>query len=368
MSATAILPLAGASRTRLTGRQRVAWLSMFGLAAALGVALVASAMLGAVQISAAQVLAILAHSLGWSAANDFTPMQAAVLLDVRLPRLLLAVLVGAGMALAGEAMQGMFRNPLADPGIVGVSSGAALGAVLWIVLAGQFGFMQAFNQALGVYALPVSAFIGGLLATLVIYRIARFGQPEAQTFMLLMAGIAIAALTGAATGVLTYIADDQQLRSITFWSMGSLGGAGWDNLRVMAIVMLPSMFLLYGLYRLLDVLLLGEAVAGHLGFEMKHARPLLIVLVALLVGVAVSMTGIIGFIGLMAPHIARLIVGPGHRLMMPAAALVGALLLVVGDMTARTIAAPAEIPIGILTALVGGPFFLVLLFSRRLHA
>ncbi len=368
MNATATLPSVDIHQARLTGRQRVAWLSLIALALLLAMALIASAMLGAVKISSAQVLAILAHALGLGDAHAFTPMQSAVLLDIRLPRLLLAVLVGTGMALAGAAMQGMFRNPLADPGIVGVSSGAALGAVLWIVLAGEFSFMQPFNQLLGVYALPASAFIGSLLATLLIYRIARFGQPEAQTFMLLMAGIAIAALTGAATGVLIYIADDQQLRSITFWTMGSLGGAGWDNLRVMAVIMLPAMLLLYGLYRLLDVLLLGEAVAGHLGFEMQHARPLLIVLVALLVGVAVSMSGIIGFIGLMAPHIARLIVGPGHRLMMPAAALVGALLLVVADMTARTVAAPAEIPIGIITALVGGPFFLLLLFSRRLHA
>lgn len=368
MSISATLTLPDASHHALCSKQRVAWLSLMILLVTLAGALIASAMLGAVQISATQVLAILAHKIGMGAETGFSAMQAAVLMDVRLPRLILAVLVGAGIALAGAAMQGMFRNPLADPGIVGVSSGAALGAVLWIVLAGQFSLMAAFNQALGVYALPVSAFIGGLFSTLVIYRIARLGQPEAQTFMLLMAGIAIAALTGAVTGVLTYIADDQQLRSITFWSMGSLGGAGWDNLRVMAIIMLPSMALLYGLYRLLDVLLLGEAVAGHLGFEMKHARPLLIVLVALLVGVAVSMTGIIGFIGLMAPHIARMLVGPGHRLMMPAAALVGALLLVVGDMTARTIAAPAEIPIGIITALVGGPFFLGLLFSRRLHA
>lgn len=350
-------------RNVLHQRQTLTLFALLALTISLIVALLASAMQGAVPISARQVLAIL--GLGEA---SYTPMQSAVLLDVRLPRLLLAVLVGAGLALSGAAMQGMFRNPLADPGIVGVSSGAALGAVVWIVLAGQIAWLAPVATMLGIYALPAAAFVGGLLATLLIYRIARFGQPEAQTFMLLMAGIAIGALSGAATGVLTYIADDQQLRTITFWTMGSLGGAGWQSVQVMAWFMLPTMALLYAMHRLLDVLLLGESVAGHLGFDMQYARPLLIVLVALLVGAAVSMTGMIGFIGLMAPHIARLLIGSAHRLMMPAAALVGALLLVLADMAARTMAAPAEVPIGIITALLGAPFFLMLLFSRRLHA
>ena len=351
-------------RERIAWRERVGVFTLLSLLAALLLALVASAMQGAMPISGAQVLAI----LGWRDLADFSPMQAAVLLEVRLPRLLLAVLVGVGLALSGAAMQGMFRNPLADPGIVGVSSGAGLGAVIWIVLAGELSFLAPMAKTLGVYALPAAAFVGGLLATLLIYRIARMGQPEAQTFMLLMAGIAVGALSGAATGVLTYIADDQQLRSITFWMMGSLGGASWQSLQVMAWFMLPSVLLLYALHRLLDVLLLGESVAGHLGFEMKRARPVLIVLVSVVVGAAVSMTGMIGFIGLMAPHIARLLIGAGHRLMLPAAAMIGALLLVLADMAARTLAAPAEIPIGIITALLGAPFFLMLLFSKRLHA
>ncbi len=347
----------------LQRQQAIRLLALAVLMLGLIVALVASAMQGAVRISASQVLAIL--GIGQ---EGFTPMQSAVLLEVRLPRLLLAVLVGAGLALAGAAMQGMFRNPLADPGIVGVSSGAALGAVVWIVLAGQIAWLKPVADQLGVYALPAAAFVGGLLTTLLIYRIARFGQPEAQTFILLMAGIAIGALSGAVTGVLTYIADDQQLRSLTFWTMGSLGGANWQSIQVMLWFMLPTMALLFAMHRLLDVLLLGESVAGHVGFNMHYARPWLIALVAWLVGAAVAMTGMIGFIGLMAPHIARLLIGSTHRLMMPAAALVGALLLVLADMAARTLAAPAEVPIGIITALLGAPFFLMLLFSRSLHA
>jgi iron complex transport system permease protein len=167
--------------------------------------------------------------------------------------------------------------------------------------------------------------------------------------------------------MLTYMADDQQLRSITFWTMGSLGGADWSGVRVSALIILPGILLLYTLHRLLDVLLLGETVAGHLGFEMNVFRPLLVLLVALLMAASVAMTGIIGFIGLMAPHIARALVGPGHRLMLPAAALIGAWLLLVGDMAARDLISPAEIPIGILTALLGGPFFLALLFMRKVR-
>ncbi|MDD3609586.1 MAG: iron ABC transporter permease [Halothiobacillaceae bacterium] len=355
---------AGAPPLAVLSRPR-APLALPLLAGGLLLSLLASAMTGPVALPPAQVAGILAAQFGIETGITYTPMQAGVLMEVRLPRLVLAVLVGFGMALAGAAMQGLFRNPLADPGIVGVSSGAALGAVGWIVLAGQIPLLGALGGWLGAYALPAFAFLGGLLTTLVIYRLAGIGRPEAQTFMLLLAGVAISALTGAATGLLTYIANDEQLRSITFWTMGSLGNAGWEQIPVLLLLMLPTTLGLFALYRLLDALLLGETVAGHLGFDMRRARPLLVVLTALMVGTAVSMTGIIGFIGLMAPHIARLIVGPGHRRLLPAAALIGALLLVVGDMVARTLASPAEIPIGILTALVGGPFFLFLLLSRR---
>lgn len=345
-------------------RDRSARSALAMLLVATLVTMLVSIGMGAVSISPLQIFTILLERVGVSLADGHDPIRAAVLLDVRLPRVLLAVIVGIAMAGAGAAMQALFRNPLADPGIVGVSSGAALGAVGWIVLAGSVAPLAAVSALMGHFAQPAAALVGGLLASLIIYRLARFAIIDGQTFMLLLAGIAFSALASAATGVLTFIADDQQLRSITFWSMGSLGAAGWAEIRVLLVFLLPALAVLVSMSRLLDALLLGEAVAGHLGFDMARARPALIVCVAVLVGAAVAMTGMIGFIGLMAPHIARLFVGAGHRRLLPAAALIGALLLLLADMLARTLAAPAEVPVGLITALIGGPFFLALLYRR----
>ena len=325
---------------------------------------VVSVGMGAVAIDARLIPGIVLERLGLDVGGTHSAIQAAVLLDVRLPRVIVAVLVGVAMAGAGAAMQALFRNPLADPGIVGVSSGAALGAVAWIVLAGSFAPFGVLAAALGHHAQAAAAFVGGLVASLVIYRLARSAIADGQTFMLLLAGIAFSALAGAATGLLTYIADDQQLRSITFWSMGSLGGVGWEEIGVLLFFLVPALAALITLWRALDALLLGETVAGHLGFDMAWVRPLLVVCVAVLVGASVAMTGMIGFVGLMAPHIGRLLVGPGHRALLPAAAVLGALLLLLADMVARTVAAPAEVPIGLITALIGGPFFLMLLYRR----
>ncbi len=325
---------------------------------------IVSAGMGAVHIDASLVPLILLEQLGLDLGGAQTHIQTAVLVDVRLPRVVVAMLVGVAMAAAGAAMQALFRNPLADPGIVGVSSGAALGAVSWIVLAGSFAPFAMVAALLGHHAQAAAAFVGGLFASLLIYRLARSAISDGQTFMLLLAGIAFSALAGAVTGLLTFIADDQQRRSITFWSMGSLGGVGWEEIRVLLVFLLPAMFLIASLTRVLDALLLGEAVAGHLGFDMNRTRPALIVCVAVLVGASVAMTGMIGFIGLMAPHIGRLLVGPGHRALLPASAILGALLLLLADMFARTVAAPAEVPIGLITALIGGPFFLALLYKR----
>lgn len=325
---------------------------------------IASAGVGAVHIDPSLIPVILLERIGLDLGGAYTPIQSAVLIDVRMPRVVVAVLVGVAMATAGAAMQALFRNPLADPGIVGVSSGAALGAVSWIVLAGSFAPFAMVASVLGHHAQAAAAFVGGLVASLVIYRLARSAIADGQTFMLLLAGIAFSALAGAVTGLLTFIADDQQLRSITFWSMGSLGGVGWEEIGVLLLFLLPAMCMLALLSRVLDALLLGETVAGHLGFDMNRMRPALIVCVAILVGASVAMTGMIGFIGLMAPHIGRLLVGPGHRALLPASSILGALLLLVADMFARTVAAPAEVPIGLITALIGGPFFLALLYKR----
>lgn len=284
--------------------------------------------------------------------------EAAVVLDLRLPRILMALAVGAGLAVSGAVLQAWFRNPLADPGLIGVSSGAALAAVAMIVLGGPVAAL------LGIWALPLAAFLGGTATTLLIHRLARVdGQVDVAT--LLLAGIAVNAIAGAGIGVMSYLSDDQQLRSLTFWTMGSLAAADWAALAVAAPLVLLPLLPLLALGRDLDTLSLGEEAARHLGVDVRRLKTLSILGVAVTVGAAVAAVGPVGFIGLVVPHLVRLVAGPGHRLLLPACALGGALLVLLADTAARTLAVPAELPIGLLTAGFGGPFFLALLLHRK---
>lgn len=303
-----------------------------------------------------ETLAILARKLGLDLAVD--GRQEAVFLAIRLPRVLLGALVGAGLATAGAVMQGIFRNPLADPGLVGVSSGAALGAVAAIVIGGGAGF--ALRATAALFFVPCAAFAGGLITTAFVLVFARMGAAT-----MLLAGIAINALSGSAIGFLTYIATDAQLRDIAFWSLGSLSGATWTTLLAVAPFVLTALLLLPRVAGALNALLLGEAEAAHLGVAVKSVKRRAVVLVALSVGASVAFTGAIGFIGLVTPHLLRLIIGPDHRWLLPGTALFGACLLLVADATARTLVAPAELPVGVVTALVGAPFFLWLLARNR---
>jgi iron complex transport system permease protein len=279
-----------------------------------------------------------------------------------LPRVVLGVLVGAALAMSGAAMQGLFRNPLADPGLLGVSSGAGLAAVGVIVLGDTLRETLPFLSSL--WLLPVASFLGGLCMTLLVYSLATVNGRTLVTTMLL-AGVAIGALSGALTGLLTFVADDDQLRDITFWSLGSLGGVTWKPLLVVTPFLLVPMLVVPRLARALNVFLLGEAEAGHLGIRTERVKLLLIFLTALAVGAAVSVSGVIGFVGLLVPHLLRLVMGPDHRTLLPACLLLGASLLLFADLVARTIVAPAELPIGIVTSLVGSPFFLYLLLQNR---
>ncbi len=320
-----------------------------------------SVAIGPVTIPPGEVLRIAAGGLGFPV-GELQPQHVAVIETIRLPRTLLGLMVGAALGVAGAALQGLFRNPLADPGLIGVSAGSALAAVCVIVL-GSHG-LTFLTTALGAFTLPLAAFCGGLVTTLVVYRIAgRDGQTSVTT--LLLAGIAINALCGAGTGLLTYLADDQQLRTLTFWSMGSLGGATWSQVGSVALLITLPMLALPLLARTLNALLLGEAEAGHLGISVQRMKRLIITLVALAVGAAVAVSGLIGFIGLVVPHLLRLALGPDHRILLPGAALLGGSLLLLADLLARTLVTPAELPIGILTALLGGPFFLALLMRQR---
>ena len=286
-----------------------------------------------------------------------------ILAEIRIPRLLLGLIVGAGLAICGAVMQGLFRNPMADPGLLGVSSGAALGAVLTIVLGGRlFGSLGAsFNAApAGAWLLPLMAFGGGLVSIFVVHRLSMVNK-KTDIATMLLAGIAVNAITGAVIGLLSYLADDAQLRDLIFWSLGSLEITDWRKLLVASACIIPAILWLPRCGNALNANLLGESEAGHLGIEMEKVKRRLIVVVALVVGISVSLSGVIGFVGLVVPHLIRILTGPDHRLLLPASALFGAALLIGADIVARTVAAPAEIPIGIITAILGGPFFLWLL-------
>lgn len=285
------------------------------------------------------------------------PLQKSVLLNIRLPRAVLAMLVGAGLGISGAAMQGLFRNPLADPGLIGISSGAALAVAISIVLIGPAtGF-------LGLYGLGLAAFIGGMITSLVILRLSKISGLFSVTHMLL-AGIAINALTFAGTGILTYLSDDQQLRAFTFWTMGSLGGALWTQVFVSASITIPAIWILIRKARALNILLLGEENATYLGVDTAQLKRTVIMTTALTVGAAVAISGLIGFIGLVIPHLIRLSFGANHQFLIPLSAILGAGLLLLADTFARTIVSPAELPVGVLTSLIGGPFFLWLLIKQ----
>ncbi|PTQ66564.1 iron ABC transporter permease [Pseudomonas sp. GV071] len=281
--------------------------------------------------------------------------------QIRMPRTLLGLAVGAVLALSGVAMQGLFRNPLADPGLVGVSSGAALGAAMAIVGGAWLGGLP---DAIAPYLLSVSAFAGGLVVTALVYRLgSRNGQTSVST--MLLAGIALTALAGAVIGLFTYLADDATLRTLTFWNLGSLNGASYSRLWPLLVVTIAVGLWLPKRAKALNALLLGESEARHLGFEVERVKRELVFCTALGVGAAVAAAGMIGFIGLVVPHLVRLLVGPDHRVLLPASALAGAALLLFADVLARMALAPAELPIGIVTALIGAPFFLYLLLRGR---
>lgn len=278
----------------------------------------------------------------------------------RLPRVLAAILVGGVLAVCGAIMQGLFRNPLVDPGIVGVMSGASLFAALSIVIGS--GLFPAFYALTKEYSLPIAAFAGGWIMTMILYYFSKRSGILNIASMLLI-GIALGALTGALTGLLVYLSDDSQLRSITFWGMGTLAKFNWHKLSILSLITLGCLPILWHDARVLNALMLGENIAGHLGFDVEKTKKRQILLVALLVGVSVAFAGGIGFVGLVVPHIVRKLLGSNHRLVLPGCFLFGAVLLSLSDLIARTIVTPAELPIGILTAMIGAPFLCFLVWK-----
>jgi iron complex transport system permease protein len=338
-----------------SGRARVAL-------AGLAVLLVATAFVSlAAGASDASIFGALGRMLGGTEAG-LSHRDAVIIYDIRLPRVLLGALVGAALAVSGALMQGLFRNPLADPAIVGVSAGASLGAVSVIVLGATV--LAPVTAFFGIFALPLAAFAGALVVTLALYRIStRRGRTSVAT--MLLAGIAVGAMAMAFTGLLIFAADDRQLRELTFWTLGSLAGSTWTKLWAAAPIILAAFALSPFVARGLNALALGEASAGHLGIAVERLKGGAILAVAAAAGASVAVSGGIAFIGIIVPHLLRLAIGPDHRHLLPASGLLGASLLLVADAASRTIVAPAELPIGIVTAAVGAPFFLWLLLRKR---
>ncbi|MDS9469570.1 iron ABC transporter permease [Paracoccus sp. MBLB3053] len=315
-------------------------------------------------------------SLGWGASGtsltravsdllagrELALQDRVVLFDIRLPRMLMGICVGASLAVSGALMQGLFRNPLADPGIVGVSSGASLGAIMAIVLGGAL--PASIGAWLGWSLVPLAAFAGSWLTTMALYRIAtRQGRTSVAT--MLLAGIALGAIMSAIAGLVILRANDSQLRDLTFWGLGSLAGANWPKLAVAVPVMAAGLLAAPLLARGLNALTLGEAAAGHVGIRVQRIKNRAILSVAAATGAAVAVSGGIGFVGIVVPHLLRLANGPDHRWLLVNSGLLGAIMLLWADMTSRTLIAPAELPIGIVTAMIGGPFFLWILLRNR---
>jgi len=327
------------------------------LLAALALALVLALGVGSLSIGPGRVLALLLDSSLAAAAPS--SLEAQVLLSLRLPRLLLAAMSGACLALCGAVMQGLFRNPLADPSLIGVSSGASAGASCALVVAGY-----GVGSATGLPLVAAGAMLGGLLATVLVYRLATTTTGTSVATMLL-AGIAVSALAGALNSLSSYVADNETLRRISLWQMGNLAGADWQRVRWLALTTLTLVICLPRDSQALNAMLLGESEARYLGVGVEWLKRRLILLTALGVGVTVAAAGTLAFVGLMVPHLIRLLIGPDHRHLLPASTVAGALLLVAADTLARVAVAPAELPTGIVTALLGAPFFVYLLLQQR---
>lgn len=351
-------PPSGVASVAMTGRRRrtAAALLLVGLAVVLVAITVVAAGTGQVRIPPGEVIGSVLHRLGLEIGPlPVHPQGESALWFVRFPRVTLAIIVGASLACAGALMQGVFGNPLAEPALVGVSSGAAVGASAVIVLG---------LEVLGSWTVAIAAFVTGLVTTLLVYALSRAnGRTEVVT--LVLTGVAVNAIAFATIAFLTFVADPQAREQIIFWQLGSLNGARWRSVCAALPLATLGIAVAITVSRRLDLLALGERSARHLGVNVERLRVTVVVIIALLVGSGVAFTGIIGFVGLVIPHLIRMITGPGHRVLVPASCLAGAVVLVTADLVARTAIENADLPLGMLTALVGGPFFFWLLRRTR---
>lgn len=326
---------------------------------ALAMVSILSLSIGAFQIPISHVLGILTDVLGLGF-TEYSQQEYNVLLQIRLPRILMAVLVGGGLGVTGAALQGLFRNPLVEPGLIGISSGGALFAVVFIVFGSSLPFLGYFRDI----GLPFFAFLGGLINTFLVYQMGSKGG-KTDISLLILAGVALNALSGALIGLVIFYADDAALRNFTFWSLGDVGGANWNKVGLAFLFVSGPVALVLTQFKNLNALAIGENEAFHMGVDVQKVKYILLFSGALIVGASVSLTGTIGFVGLIVPHLIRMMFGADHRLVLPGSFLLGAILLTFADLLARTIVMPSEMPIGIITAIIGAPFFIWLIMNVK---
>jgi len=331
----------------------------------LGILLISSFLLsmgmGNVSIEIRQIFAIMLKPLGVSPSVPYTEIQENVFWIIRMPRALFAVFAGVALAVSGVALQGIFRNPLVDSGLIGIASGASFFASAYIMLNSLVPFLLLGSVQL---TMALVAFIGAAVTAFLVYRISLF-QGRINITMLILAGVALNALCGSLTGLLTFFADDKQLRDLTFWTLGSLSGASWSTLWILVPFVVIPMVLLLRSTKALNAFALGENPAHFLGVNIKRTKIIVLLCSTAMVGAVVAFAGVIGFVGLVIPHILRLIIGPNHNALMPLSALAGAVLLSLADLASRTLLPPTEIPIGIITSLIGTPVLLIIILKQK---
>jgi iron complex transport system permease protein len=332
--------------------------ALFGL---LVIVLLVSAGVGAYTYTPLEILRYIGQAIGLIAPTDADSLDRNVFLTLRLPRVLLSAITGAALGISGSLMQGLFRNPIVEPGLAGTSAGAALGAALVLVLGGA---SLTVTTSLGLFAVPLFAFAGGFAATLIVYRVSSaFGK--VNVFTLLLAGIAINAVCGAGTGFLSYIARDPQARNITFWNLGTFTGASWPAVAWSSICLIAGFVIVIRYAKSLDALMLGEDEAALLGVNPRRLILVLLVVNTVMVAAVTAAAGVIAFVGLVVPHMLRILKSPSYAFLIPASGLLGASLLAAIDIVARVLIPPAELPIGIITAIIGAPVFLLILLRDQ---
>jgi len=323
-----------------------------------------STTIGPVKISILQIIDILFESININtnlSSSEISQAFKTVVIDIRLPRILMGIIVGIALGISGAILQGLFRNPLIDPGFIGVSSGAAIGA-MFVIMFSQLIAIE--NNFYIQFLLPVFAMSGGLSTTILVYKMSQMSG-KTNIMAMLLSGIAVNAFSGSIIGFLVYRASDMELRSFTFWTLGSLDNSNWLIVSIAVVSILIPIIISIKLRKKLDIFMLGDAEAGYLGLNIEKLKKRIIFISALMVGVTVAFCGMIGFIGLVTPHLVRLIMGPSHKTLIFGSAILGAIILILADFISRIIIAPAQLPIGIITSALGAPFFLWLIVSQK---